>query len=188
MRPSANLPVLHMFSGLTQGNFHWFVTSCVWAISQNMNAVCDNFVSSTNPVSSTFKVKLWSNPLSVFSTCYLKIAPWASCIINGIFWNIAHPRFLTKMDTKTLLSPDMSPNAPEAPGCPRLPHRLLAICDITADPGGSIEFIEECSSIESPFDLYDANHKHQHFMSQRSVLWAQFHFCLMQKILLSNTG
>ncbi|XP_033646696.1 alpha-aminoadipic semialdehyde synthase, mitochondrial-like isoform X1 [Asterias rubens] len=101
------------------------------------------------------------------STFSEKIAPWASCIINGIFWNIAHPRFLTKMDTKTLLSPDMSPNAPEAPGCPRLPHRLLAICDITADPGGSIEFIEECSSIESPFDLYDANHKHQHFMSQR---------------------
>ena len=78
------------------------------------------------------------------------------------------------MDTKTLLSPDMSPKAPEAPGCPRLPHRLLAICDITADPGGSIEFIEECSSIESPFDLYDANHKHQHFMSQRSV-----HFSLL---------
>ncbi|XP_022109027.1 alpha-aminoadipic semialdehyde synthase, mitochondrial-like isoform X2 [Acanthaster planci] len=101
------------------------------------------------------------------STFSEKIAPWASCIINGIFWNIGHPRFLTNMDTKTLLSPEMSPVAPEAPGCPRLPHRLLAICDITADPGGSIEFIEECSSIESPFDLYDANHKHQHFMSQR---------------------
>ncbi|XP_038067093.1 alpha-aminoadipic semialdehyde synthase, mitochondrial-like isoform X1 [Patiria miniata] len=107
------------------------------------------------------------NPELYRSTFSEKIAPWASCIINGIFWNIGHPRFLTNMDTKTLLSPEMSPVAPEAPGCPRLPHRLLAICDITADPGGSIEFIEECSSIESPFDLYDANHKHQHFMSQR---------------------
>jgi hypothetical protein len=38
-----------------------------------------------------------------------------------------------------------------------LPHRLLAICDISADPGGSIEFMNECTTIDEPFCLYDAD-------------------------------
>ncbi|XP_072038762.1 alpha-aminoadipic semialdehyde synthase, mitochondrial-like [Amphiura filiformis] len=101
---------------------------------------------------------------SVFSE---KIAPWSSCIVNGIFWNTNHPRFLANMDTKMLLSGDTVAKMPEMPGCPNLPHRLIAICDITADPGGSIEFITDCSSIESPFCLYDADHKHEIFKSLR---------------------
>lgn len=40
-------------------------------------------------------------------------------------------------------------------GCPTLPHRLLAICDISADPGGSVEFTEECTTIDEPFNLYN---------------------------------
>jgi hypothetical protein len=42
-------------------------------------------------------------------------------------------------------------------GSPHLPHRLLAICDISADPGGSIEFMNECTTIDEPFCLYDAD-------------------------------
>ncbi len=42
-------------------------------------------------------------------------------------------------------------------GAPNLPHRLLAICDISADPGGSIEFMNECTTIDEPFCLYDAD-------------------------------
>lgn len=34
---------------------------------------------------------------------------------------------------------------------------MLAICDISADPGGSIEFMNECTTIDSPFCLYDAD-------------------------------
>jgi len=34
--------------------------------------------------------------------------------------------------------------------------RLLALCDISADPGGSLEFMQECTSIDHPFRLYDA--------------------------------
>jgi len=33
---------------------------------------------------------------------------------------------------------------------------MLAICDISADPGGSIEFMNECTTIDTPFCLYDA--------------------------------
>lgn len=35
--------------------------------------------------------------------------------------------------------------------------RMLAICDISADPGGSIEFMNECTTIDTPFCLYDAD-------------------------------
>lgn len=34
---------------------------------------------------------------------------------------------------------------------------MLAICDISADPGGSIEFMNECTNIDTPFCLYDAD-------------------------------
>lgn len=85
-----------------------------------------------------------------------KIAPYASCIINGIYWAPNSPRLLSIPDAKILLQPNDAPWIPSSPGCPQLPHRLLAICDISADPGGSIEFMRECTTIESPFCLYDA--------------------------------
>ncbi|XP_076468857.1 alpha-aminoadipic semialdehyde synthase, mitochondrial-like isoform X2 [Babylonia areolata] len=85
-----------------------------------------------------------------------KIAPYASCIINGIYWAPNSPRLLSIPDAKVLLQPTSEPWVPSSPGCPNLPHRLLAICDISADPGGSIEFMKECTTIDSPFCLYDA--------------------------------
>lgn len=85
-----------------------------------------------------------------------KIAPYASCIINGIYWAPKSPRLLSIPDAKILLQPNDQPWIPSSPGCPQLPHRLLAICDISADPGGSIEFMRECTTIDSPFCLYDA--------------------------------
>ena len=35
-------------------------------------------------------------------------------------------------------------------------YLLVGICDISADPGGSIEFMKECTTIDHPFCLYDA--------------------------------
>lgn len=55
----------------------------------------------------------------------------------------------------------------------RIPHfhlsvdvifRLVAICDISADTGGSIEFMTECTTIEHPFCMYDAD---QHIIHDR---------------------
>ncbi|XP_037068982.1 alpha-aminoadipic semialdehyde synthase, mitochondrial-like [Pollicipes pollicipes] len=34
---------------------------------------------------------------------------------------------------------------------------MVALCDISADPGGSIDFMTECTTIDSPFCLYDAD-------------------------------
>ena len=58
-------------------------------------------------------------------------------------------------------------------GAPSLPHRLLAICDISADPGGSIEFMNECTTIDEPFCLYDAdrNKDKKSFRGTGVLIW-----------------
>lgn len=93
--------------------------------------------------------------ISVFSK---KIAPYASVIINGIYWAPNSPKLITIPDAKLLLRSAQShlPWVQTSTGSPPLPHRLLAICDISADPGGSIEFMNECTTIDTPFCVYDA--------------------------------
>ncbi|KAL3314779.1 hypothetical protein Ciccas_006596 [Cichlidogyrus casuarinus] len=68
----------------------------------------------------------------------------------------AHPdRYISTFmpDAKLLLRPYTNNSVP---GVPSLPHHLLACCDISADPGGSIEFMQTCTTIDKPFCLYDA--------------------------------
>ena len=86
-----------------------------------------------------------------------KYAPYSSVIVNGIYWSPQTPRLLSIPDAKQLLSPPSVPWIQASPGSPHLPSRLVAICDISADPGGSIEFMNECTSIDEPFCLYDAD-------------------------------
>ncbi|XP_011497903.1 PREDICTED: alpha-aminoadipic semialdehyde synthase, mitochondrial [Ceratosolen solmsi marchali] len=96
-------------------------------------------------------------PDRYISTFSKKIAPYASVIINCIYWAVDSPKLLTIPDAKNLLRPAYTPWLPISVGAPALPHRMLAICDISADPGGSIEFMNECTTIDTPFCLYDAD-------------------------------
>ncbi|XP_074840212.1 alpha-aminoadipic semialdehyde synthase, mitochondrial isoform X2 [Carettochelys insculpta] len=84
------------------------------------------------------------------------LAPYTTCLINGIYWEQHTPRLLNRHDAKRLLAP-VKPTTAATEGCPELPHKLLAICDISADTGGSIEFMTECTTIDSPFCMYDAD-------------------------------
>ncbi|CAH1999537.1 unnamed protein product [Acanthoscelides obtectus] len=97
------------------------------------------------------------HPERYISTFSKKIAPYASVIVNGIYWAPNSPKLLTIPDAKYLLRPAITPWLPTSVGAPALPHRMLAICDISADPGGSIEFMNECTTIDTPFCLYDAD-------------------------------
>ncbi|XP_050421046.1 alpha-aminoadipic semialdehyde synthase, mitochondrial [Adelges cooleyi] len=97
------------------------------------------------------------HPSRYMSTFNKKIAPYASVIINGIYWAPDSSKLLTVPDAKKLLTPSQLPWIPVSEGAPGLPHRLLGICDISADPGGSIEFMNECTTIDNPFCLYDAH-------------------------------
>jgi alpha-aminoadipic semialdehyde synthase len=54
-----------------------------------------------------------------------------SCLVNGTYWAPGIPRLLTHDDAKNLLKPRARTSAYD--GCPNLPHRLLAIWDISAD-------------------------------------------------------
>ncbi|XP_055948926.1 alpha-aminoadipic semialdehyde synthase, mitochondrial-like isoform X2 [Argiope bruennichi] len=110
-------------------------------------------------------------PERYYSNFAKTIAPYASVIINGIYWAVNSPKLLTIPDAKHLLRPSYTPWLPSSAGSPSLPHRLLAICDISADPGGSIEFMSECTTIDTPFCLYDADqHKNSESFSGPGVL------------------
>ena len=85
-----------------------------------------------------------------------QIAPYASCIINGIYWAPRSPLLISNADAKALLQSTDVQGTRSKPSCPTLPHRLVAICDISSDPGGSFEFMREWTTIGSPFCLYDA--------------------------------
>ncbi|KAF2879699.1 hypothetical protein ILUMI_26475 [Ignelater luminosus] len=102
-------------------------------------------------------VEYEQHPERYISTFSKKIAPYASVVINGIYWAVNSPKLLTIPDAKHLLRPAYTPWLPTSMGAPALPHRMLAICDISADPGGSIEFMNECTTIDTPFCLYDAD-------------------------------
>ncbi|KAJ3128077.1 hypothetical protein HK100_009383, partial [Physocladia obscura] len=75
------------------------------------------------------------------SVFHEKIAPYASMINNGIFWNEKYPRLLTKLQIKQLALED------------RL--RLLQIADVSCDIGGSFEFMDRSTTIDAPFFQYD---------------------------------
>ncbi|EDW03707.1 alpha-aminoadipic semialdehyde synthase, mitochondrial [Drosophila grimshawi] len=96
-------------------------------------------------------------PERYISTFNQKVAPFASVIVNGIYWAVGSPKLISIPDAKNLLRPANTPWLPTSKGSPSLPHRMLAICDISADPGGSIEFMNECTTIDTPFCLYDAD-------------------------------
>ncbi|KAM4733473.1 alpha-aminoadipic semialdehyde synthase, mitochondrial [Anableps anableps] len=89
------------------------------------------------------------------------VAPYTTCLINGIYWDPHTPRLLRRLDAQRLIRPLKSSCALNE-GSPALPHKLLAICDISADTGGSIEFMNECTTIDKPFCIYDADQHIDH--------------------------
>ncbi|CAF2100508.1 unnamed protein product [Rotaria magnacalcarata] len=95
-------------------------------------------------------------PDRYISTFNTQIAPYASCIINGIYWEPTQPKLLRIGNANQLLTPppEWTQNDTRS-GCPTLPHRLLAICDITADKCGSIEIVQHITTIDHPFLLYN---------------------------------
>ncbi|CAH8616680.1 unnamed protein product [Dicrocoelium dendriticum] len=90
------------------------------------------------------------------STFIDKIAPYMSVLLNCTYWDERVDRILTRENVKRLKT--VRPSVEGSPldgACPTLPHRLLAICDISADLNGSVEFTDRCTTIDAPFVLYD---------------------------------
>lgn len=70
-----------------------------------------------------------------------KVAPYASAIMNCVYWDSRYPRLMTKDQMAEL----------DASGA----SRLLAVGDISCDTEGSLEFLTKTTHIEQPFYLYD---------------------------------
>ncbi|KAK2645133.1 hypothetical protein Ddye_020328 [Dipteronia dyeriana] len=69
-----------------------------------------------------------------------QIAPYASVIFNCIYWEKKFPRLLNTNQLQDLLRK----------GCP-----LVAISDLTCDMEGSIQILNQTTTIDSPFFRYD---------------------------------
>ncbi|KAJ3105261.1 hypothetical protein HDU97_008284 [Phlyctochytrium planicorne] len=70
-----------------------------------------------------------------------KVAPYASMLVNGIFWDERFPRLLTTEQARTLALENR--------------FRMLQIADVSCDIHGSLEFMSHATTIDQPFYMYD---------------------------------
>eukprot|EP00252_Welwitschia_mirabilis_P027958 TRINITY_DN9844_c0_g1_i1.p1 TRINITY_DN9844_c0_g1~~TRINITY_DN9844_c0_g1_i1.p1 ORF type:complete len:1040 (-),score=221.91 TRINITY_DN9844_c0_g1_i1:386-3505(-) len=82
------------------------------------------------------KEDYYSHPENYEPVFHKKIAPYASVIVNCMYWEPRFPRLLTNEQMKELT---MSSN------------RLFGVADITCDIRGSIECLNKATTIERPF-------------------------------------
>ena len=61
--------------------------------------------------------------------------PYASCLVNGVFWAPGTTRLITEEQGRTLHPANFDSSTLIHEGMPRLPQRLLAIADISNDLG-----------------------------------------------------
>ncbi|KAI8803017.1 Saccharopine dehydrogenase-domain-containing protein [Cladochytrium replicatum] len=87
------------------------------------------------------KAEYKAHPERYTSVFHERIAPYATMLVNGIFWDQRYPRLLSRSQIRKLASEG------------RL--RLQSIADISCDINGSLEFMDRASSIDQPFFMYD---------------------------------
>ncbi|KAK4370156.1 hypothetical protein RND71_009631 [Anisodus tanguticus] len=109
---------------------------------------CQDMVEHLNPSKSFKKADYYAHPEQYKPAFHEKIAPYASVIVNCMYWERRFPRLLTTKQIQDLIRN----------GCP-----LVGICDITCDVGGSIEFINQTTSIDSPFFRYEPSNDSYHY-------------------------
>jgi alpha-aminoadipic semialdehyde synthase len=101
---------------------------------------CQDMVEPKDPTKPFDKADYYAHPEHCSPIFHEKIAPYASVIVNCMYWEKRFPRLLTTKQLQELMRK----------GCP-----LVGISDITCDIGGSIEFVNQRASIDSPFFRYD---------------------------------
>eukprot|EP00249_Psilotum_nudum_P019538 c27304_g1_i1 orf=257-3433(+) len=121
-----------------RGNFQ--VYGCV--------VTSENMVVHNDPAKSFDKDNYYAHPGQYHSVFHENIAPYASVIVNCIYWEKRFPRLLTNEQLQKLMLKDK-----DSIGNTTRP--LIGIADITCDLGGSIECVNQTTSIEKPFLRYD---------------------------------
>lgn len=82
----------------------------------------------------------YAHPELYYPVFHEKIAPYATGIVNCMYWEKRFPRLLTNQQMK-----ELKINF----------NRLVGVADITCDIGGSIECLNRATPIECPFFRYD---------------------------------
>ncbi|KAL6220857.1 hypothetical protein ACLB2K_008610 [Fragaria x ananassa] len=101
---------------------------------------CKDMVEHKDPKKSFDKADYYAHPEHYNPVFHEKIAPYASVIVNCMYWEKRFPRLLSTKQFQDLTRK----------GC-----KLVGISDITCDIGGSIEFVNQTTQIDSPFFRYD---------------------------------
>ncbi|XP_010687601.2 alpha-aminoadipic semialdehyde synthase isoform X1 [Beta vulgaris subsp. vulgaris] len=94
------------------------------------------------------KADYYSHPEHYTPIFHEKIAPYASVIVNCMYWERRFPRLLTNKQLQDIMNKR----------CP-----LVGIADITCDIGGSIEFVNQDTTIDSPFFRFDPSMESYHY-------------------------
>ncbi|KVH94024.1 alpha-aminoadipic semialdehyde synthase-like [Cynara cardunculus var. scolymus] len=108
---------------------------------------CEDMVEHSDPFEVFHKVDYYAHPERYRPIFHEKVAPYASVIVNCMYWERRYPRLLSSKQLQDLL----------CKGCP-----LVGICDITCDVGGSIEFVNRTTLIDSPIFRYDPSRDSYH--------------------------
>ncbi|EES05910.1 hypothetical protein BDA96_04G344300 [Sorghum bicolor] len=106
-----------------------------------------DMVSHKDPTRQFDKADYYAHPEHYAPVFHERIAPYASVIVNCMYWEKRFPPLLSMDQLQQLMET----------GCP-----LVGVCDITCDIGGSIEFVNKSTSIERPFFRYDPSNNSYH--------------------------
>lgn len=101
---------------------------------------CEDMVAPKDSGRNFDKEDYYEHPEHYIPVFHEKIAPYASVIVNCMYWEKKYPRLLSTRQFQELMKK----------GSP-----LVGISDITCDIGGSIEFINRTTYIDKPFFRYD---------------------------------
>nr|CAB3451289.1 unnamed protein product [Digitaria exilis] len=103
-----------------------------------VNYICSSFQWPHSVILNVYNLQAdyYAHPENYTPVFHERIAPYASVIVNCMYWERRFPRLLSTYQLQQLMKS----------GSP-----LVGICDITCDIGGSIEFVDKSTSIEKPF-------------------------------------
>ncbi|MCL7023391.1 hypothetical protein MKW94_007171 [Papaver nudicaule] len=93
-----------------------------------------------DPARTFDKADYYAHPEEYDPIFHKKIAPYASVIVNCVYWEKKFPQLLSIEQLQEL----------KKNGCP-----LVGVADITCDIGGSLEFVNQTTQIERPFFMYN---------------------------------
>ncbi|EFH43456.1 lysine-ketoglutarate reductase/saccharopine dehydrogenase bifunctional enzyme [Arabidopsis lyrata subsp. lyrata] len=95
-----------------------------------------DMVEHKDPSKSFDKADYYAHPEQYNPVFHEKISPYTSVLVNCMYWEKRFPRLLSIKQLQDLTTKELP---------------LVGICDITCDIGGSIEFVNRATLIDSPF-------------------------------------